>query len=155
MKAPGTRKTAVPIAGTAAVDFGAWALPVAPALKAGVAEQKPVPIQELPDGSDIAAAVKDGELGLCQTPYGVEDSLIPQILPALDQHGQVLGDEEGCVAVAVVVRVAGQLNDAVVCHADSAGGVQLAKRDKLRYNIWEQRIEVSTWTLVTNPFGKC
>lgn len=100
-------------------------LPVVPALIAGVAEQEPVPIQELSDGGYIPAAVHDGELGLCQLPDGIEDSSVPQVLPALDQHTEVLRDEQRCIAVLVVVRVAGQSDDSVVCYADAAGGVEL------------------------------
>lgn len=69
------------------------------ALKAGVAEQQPVPIQELPDSGYIPAAVHDGELGLCQLPDGVQDSLAVQVVPAFDQERQVLCYEKGCVAV--------------------------------------------------------
>lgn len=38
--------------------------------------------------------------------------------------GEVVGDENGCVAVALVVRVGGQPDDSVVCDAAAAGQVE-------------------------------
>ena len=69
------------------------ALPGAPALKAGVAEQEPVPIQERSDGCHISAPIHNGEFGLCQPPDCVKNLPVPQVFPALDQMAQVLGDE--------------------------------------------------------------
>ena len=82
-------------------------------------------------GGDVSAAVHDGELGLRDLKDGVQHAPVMQVGPAVNHPGEVVGDENGRVAVAVVVRVAGQLNDAIVCDADAAAQVEFAQTGRL------------------------
>ena len=45
----------------------------------------------------------------------------------MNDLGEIVGDEDGGVAVAVVVRIAGQADDSVVRHADAAALVEPAQ----------------------------
>lgn len=59
------------------------------------------------------------DLASCQMSSSVTGSLRSAFLRMI--IGEVVGDENGCVAVALVVRVGGQMDDSVVCDAAAAG----------------------------------
>ena len=77
--------------------------------------------------SDVTAAVHDGKFGLRQLVDDVELAPVAQVGAGVQDLGEVVGDEDGSVAVAFVVRVAGQADDSVVCYADAAALVETAQ----------------------------
>ena len=68
-----------------------------------VAEEQAVVIDEVADRSDVAVAVHDGELGLCQLPDERQCGFILEVCLSADDFGEVVGDENGCVAVSSMV----------------------------------------------------
>ena len=67
------------------------------------------------------------DLASCQMSSSVTGSLRSAFLRMI----LVVGDENGCVAVALVVRVGGQLDDSVVCDAAAAGQVERPHHPRL------------------------
>ena len=61
----------------------------------------------------------------------VELAPVAQVGAGVQDLGEVVGDEDGSVAVAFVVRVAGQADDSVVCYADVAALVEPAQAARL------------------------
>ena len=84
-------------------------------LVAVVAEEQAVVVDEVSDRSDVPGVVHDGELGLGQLPDELQCNRVSEVGFLADDFGEVVGDKNGCVAVALVVRVGGQLDDSVVC----------------------------------------
>ena len=57
----------------------------------------------------------------------VQHALVAQVGAPADDVGEVVGDKDGCVAVALVAWVTGQGDDAVVRDADAAAQVEFAQ----------------------------
>ena len=100
-------------------------------LVAVVAEEQAVIVDEVSDRSDVAVAVHDGELGLRQLPDERQCGFILEVYLSADDSGEVVGNENGCVAVALVVRIGGQANDPIVCDAAAAGQVECPHHPRL------------------------
>ena len=96
-----------------------------------VAEQQPALIHKGSDCGHIACPIHDGKLGLGDLIDGAKNVLIAQGIAVADDSGEVAGDEESGVAVPVVVRVAGQADDAVVRHPELAARVKFAQPVRL------------------------
>ena len=93
-------------------------------LVAVVAEEQAVVVDEVSDRCDVPRVVHDGELGLGQLPDELKCNRVSEVGFLADDFGEVVGDENGCVAVALVVRVGGQPDASVVCDAAAAGQVE-------------------------------
>src|SRR5699024_3084111 len=98
---------------------------------ASVAEQQPALMDERAHRSDVTAAVHDGKFGLRQLVDDVELAPVAEVGGGVQDLGEVDCDEDGSVAVAFVVRVAGQADDSVVCYADAAALVEPAQAARL------------------------
>ena len=68
---------------------------------------------------------RDGKVTIHKGFMNIEDFL------SADDSGEVVGNENSCVAVALVVRVGGQANDSVVCDAAAAGQVERPHHPRL------------------------
>ena len=83
--------------------------------------------EQFEEGESVYAAegtAGHGELGLGQLPDELQCNRVSEVGFLADDFGEVVGDENGCVAVALVVRVGGQMDDSVVCDAAAAGQVE-------------------------------
>ena len=83
-------------------------------LVAAVAEEQSPFVDEFPDGDYVSAGVHDGQFGTCQVSDEVQCAGVPQVRCPPEDFGEVVGDEEGCVAVLLVGWVGGQVDDPVV-----------------------------------------
>lgn len=101
-------------------------------LVAVVAEEQAVVVDEVSDRCDVPGVVHDGKFGLGQLPDELQCNRVSEVGFLADDFGEVVGDENGCVAVALVVRVGGQPDDSVVCDAAAAGRVSASSSADLR-----------------------
>ena len=89
-----------------------------------VAEKQTPLVDEIPDGDYVPAAIHDSQFGTCQVLDKVQCAGVPKVASSPDDVGEVVGDEEGCIAVLFVVGVGSPVDDAVVCHPAPAVGSQ-------------------------------
>ena len=76
------------------------------------------------DRSDIAGGVQYRHLRLYQVANRIQELVPMQVGRPQDVLAQVVGDENGCVAVLLLGRVCGQTDDSVVCYSAAADHVQ-------------------------------
>ena len=89
-----------------------------------VAEQQPALIDEVPDGDNVPGAFHDGQLRSRQLLNPIQELFVPEILRAVQHTRHVPRDEQGGVAVLMLIPVAGQPDDSVVRNAAAALHIQ-------------------------------